>query len=331
VDILSALKAKIAFVFPGQGSQYVGMGKELYAASPAARRVFERADEVLGFSLSTLCFEGPQAELDDTYNAQPAILTVSIACLEALKERYGPLGYVLTPSLVAGHSMGEYTALVAAGVLDFEEALKLVRERGRLMKETSQDNPGGMAAVIGLDEQVLEEVVREARSAGMVALANANSPGQTVLSGELTALQRAMELAKERGARLVQRLQVSIAAHSPLMQNAAHHFNELVHRINLRPPQVPLVANISARALTSVEELRQELSEQLTRPVQWTRSVQEIVAYGVDTIVEIGPRQVLTGLVKRITPDAKPISLSDIEVARLVAARAEGEGEPVTV
>jgi len=329
VDILNALKARIAFVFPGQGSQYVGMGKELYAASPAARRIFEQADEVLGFPLSKLCFEGPQEELDDTINAQPAILTVSIACLEALKERYGPLGYVFTPTLVAGHSMGEYTALVAAGVLDFEDALRLVRERGRLMKETSASRPGGMAAVIGLDESALEEVVREAQSEGLVALANANSPGQTVLSGELTALQRAMELAKARGARLVQRLQVSIAAHSPLMQNAAHHFSELIHRIHLRPPQVPLVANISARALTSVDELRHELSEQLTRPVQWTRSVQEMVAHGVDTIVEIGPRQVLTGLVKRITTDAKPISLSDVEVAKLVAAPLEGEGEAV--
>jgi [acyl-carrier-protein] S-malonyltransferase len=329
VDIVSAMKARFAFVFPGQGSQYVGMGKQLYDASPAARRVFEQADAVLGFPLSTLCFEGPQDELDDTINAQPAILTVSIACLEALKERYGPLGYVLSPTLVAGHSMGEYTALVAAGVLDFEDALKLVRERGRLMKETSEHTPGGMAAVIGLDEQALEEVVAEARSEGMVALANANSPGQTVLSGELNALQRAMELAKARGARLVQRLQVSIAAHSPLMQSAAQHFDELVHRIHLRPPQVPLVANISARALTSVDELRHELSEQLTRPVQWTRSVQEMVAHGVDTIVEVGPRQVLTGLVKRIAPDAKPISLSDTEVARLVAAPPESESEPV--
>jgi [acyl-carrier-protein] S-malonyltransferase len=331
VDIINTMKARIAFVFPGQGSQYVGMGKQLYDASPAARRVFGQADEVLGFPLSTLCFEGPQAELDDTYNAQPAILTVSIACLEALKERFGPLGYVLSPRLVAGHSMGEYTALVAAGVLDFEDALKLVRERGRLMKETARDNPGGMAAVIGLDDQALEEVVREAQSEGMVSLANANSPGQTVLSGELSALQRAMELAKARGARLVQRLQVSIAAHSPLMQNAAQHFSELVHRINLRPPEVPLVANISAKVLTSVDDLRSELSDQLTRPVQWTRSVQEMVSQGVDTIVEIGPRQVLTGLVKRITPDAKPISLSDTEVAKLVATPVETQGEPVSV
>jgi [acyl-carrier-protein] S-malonyltransferase len=327
LDILNSMKARIAFVFPGQGSQYVGMGKQLYDTSPAARQIFEQADAILGFSLSTLCFEGPQEELDDTFNAQPAILTVSIACLEALKERLGPLGYLGAPSLVAGHSMGEFTALVAAGVLDFEDALKLVRERGRLMKETGEQHPGGMAAVIGLDEQELEEVVLEAQSEGVVTLANANSPGQTVLSGEVVALQRAMELAKARGARLVQRLAVSIASHSPLMQQASQHFSELISRINLRPPQVPLIANISAQALTTVEDLRVELAEQLTRPVQWTRSVQEMVAHGVDTFVEIGPKQVLSGLIRRITPDARPISLSDAEVVKLLST--VGATEPV--
>jgi [acyl-carrier-protein] S-malonyltransferase len=320
LDILNSMKARIAFVFPGQGSQYVGMGKQLYDASPAARRIFEQADAILGFPLSKLCFEGPQEELDDTYNAQPAILTVSVACLEALKEKFGPLGYLGTPSLVAGHSMGEYTALVAAGVLDFEDALKLVRERGRLMKETGEQHPGGMAAVVGLDEQALEEVVQEAQAAGVVTLANANSPGQTVLSGEIAALTRAMELAKARGAKLVQRLAVSIASHSPLMAQAAQHFQELLNRITLRPPQVPLIANISAQALTTVDELRAELSEQLTRPVQWTRSVQMMVAEGVDTIVEIGPKQVLTGLIKRITPDAKPFALTDAEVVKLLTS-----------
>lgn len=319
LDILNSMKAQIAFVFPGQGSQYVGMGKQLYDASPAARQIFDTADQVLGFPLSTLCFEGPQDELDDTYNAQPAILTVSIACLEALKERFGALGYLGTPKLVAGHSMGEFTALVVAGVLDFEDALKLVRERGRLMKESGEQRPGGMAAVVGLDEQTLEEVVQEAQAAGVVTLANANSPGQTVLSGEVAALQRAMELAKARGARLVQRLAVSIASHSPLMQQASQHFNELVNRINFRPPQVPLIANISAQALTTVEELRTELSEQLTRPVQWTRSVQAMVSEGVDTIIEIGPKQVLSGLIKRITPEARPVALTDADVVKLLA------------
>ena len=235
-----------------------------------------------------------------------------------MKERFGPLGYVGAPMLVAGHSMGEFTALVAAGVLDFEDALKLVRERGRLMKESGELHPGGMAAVVGLDEQALREVVQEAQSEGVVTLANANSPGQTVLSGEVAALTRAMELAKARGARLVQRLAVSIASHSPLMQQASQHFNELISRINLRPPQVPLISNITAQALTTVEDLRHELSEQLTRPVQWTRSVQEMVSSGVDTFVEIGPKQVLSGLIKRITPDARPITLTDAEVVKLL-------------
>jgi [acyl-carrier-protein] S-malonyltransferase len=323
------MKKRIALVFPGQGSQYVGMGKELYEASPAARRIFDQADQVLGFELSKLCFEGPQEELDDTVNAQPAILTVSIACLEALKERFGPFGYLGAPSLVAGHSLGEFTALVAAGVLDFEDALKLVRERGRLMKESGEQRPGGMAAVVGLDDKTLEEVVQEAQAEGVVSVANANSPGQTVLSGEHRALQRAMELAKARGAKLVQRLQVSIAAHSPLMQSASARFDELLDRFQLRPPEVPLIANISGRALTTVEELRQELSQQLTRPVQWTRSVQEMVSHGVDTIVEVGPRQVLSGLIKRITPHARPVPLTDTEVARLVAqttSEEEGSG-----
>jgi [acyl-carrier-protein] S-malonyltransferase len=327
LDFLNSMKAKIAFVFPGQGSQYVGMGKQLYDTSPAARRIFDQADATLGFSLSTLCFEGPQEELDDTINAQPAILTVSIACLEALKERLGPLGYLGAPSLVAGHSLGEFTALVVAGVLDFEDALKLVRERGRLMKETGEQRPGGMAAVIGLDDETLEAVVQEAQIEGVVTVANANSPGQSVLSGEVAALQRAMELAKARGARLVRRLGVSIASHSPLMQQAAQHFTDLINRINLRPPEVPLIANISAQALTTVEDLRAELSAQLTGPVQWTRSVQAMVAQGVDTFVEIGPKQVLSGLIRRIIPDANPITLSEVEVVKLLTTVDAGTSE----
>ncbi len=318
LDLVSAMTVKIALVFPGQGSQYVGMGKELYETSLTARQIFERADAVMGFSLSQLCFEGPAEELDDTINAQPAILTVSIACLEALRERFTMVGRALAPALVAGHSLGEFSALVAAGVLDFEDALKLVRERGRLMKESAAQHPGGMAAVVGLDPEVLTEVCAEAQTDGIVTLANDNSPGQTVLSGELVALQKAMDLAKARGARLVRRLTISIASHSPLMQQAAQHFSETVQQFQLRPPQVPLLSNISAQALTTVDELRQELSEQLTRPVQWTRSVQTAVGQGVETFVELGPRQVLSGLIKRISTNVQSISLSDTEIVQIL-------------
>ncbi|KAB8142080.1 ACP S-malonyltransferase [Chloroflexia bacterium SDU3-3] len=322
MDIFTSLRDRIALVFPGQGSQYVGMGKQLYETSPAARQVFDRADSVLGFPLSKLCFEGPQEELDDTYNAQPAILTVCIACLEALKEKLGVLGYALAPSIVAGHSLGEFTALVVAGVLDFDDALKLVRERGRLMKESGDQRPGGMAAVIGLDKPTLEQVVEEAQQEGVVTLANDNSPGQTVLSGEVAALQRAMELSKQRGAKIVQRLAVSIASHSPLMQQASQSFTSLLSQCTLRTPEIPLIANISASVMTNVDDLRAELAEHLTKPVQWTQSVQEITAQGISTIVEIGPKQVLSSLVKRITPDAKPVALTDAEVVKLLALEA---------
>ncbi len=323
MDIIEIVRSRIAVVFPGQGSQYVGMGRQLYEISPIARSLFDRADAALGFSLSKLCFEGPQSELDDTINAQPAILTVSVACFEAVRERLELLGHEFKPHLAAGHSLGQYTALVVAGVLSFEDAVKLVHERGRLMKETATEHPGGMAAVVGLDEATLEAVVREAQAQGTVTLANANSPGQTVLSGEVVALKRAMELAQQRGARMVQRLAISIASHSPLMEQAAQRFGELVQLAQLNPPQIPLIANISAKAITTVDELRRELIDHLTLPVQWTRSVHEILTQGVDTFVELGPRQVLTGLIKRISSDAHPIPMSDIEVAKMLVATSE--------
>lgn len=320
MDIIGIFRSRVAIVFPGQGSQYVGMGRQLYEVSPIARDLFDRADAALGFSLSRLCFEGPQADLDDTINAQPAILTVSIACFEALRERMSSMGLEFAPRLAAGHSLGQYTALVATGVMQFEDAVKLVYERGRLMKESSAERPGGMAAVIGLDEDILEEVVREARSAGLVTLANSNSPGQTVLSGEIDALKRAMELAQLRGARMVQRLAITIASHSPLMEQAASRFGELLSRVQLNPPEIPLIANISAQAVTTVEELRSELLGHLISPVQWTRSVREMLTQGVDTFVELGPRQVLSGLIKRISSDAHPVPLNDVELAKLLSA-----------
>jgi [acyl-carrier-protein] S-malonyltransferase len=309
----------VAFVFPGQGSQYVGMGKSLYEASPTARKVFDQADRVLRFPLSELCFLGPEAQLNDTFNAQPAILTVSIACLYAIKERWQAIGQVIAPIYVAGHSLGEFTALVAADVLDFEAALLLVRERGRLMKENGLTRPGGMLAVLGLDRIVLEEVVQEASSRGVVTLANANSPGQLVLSGEAAALSYAADLAIAKGAVKVVRLPITIASHSPLMARAAAQFAELVVRLPLRQPRIPVVANITGQLLTTADDVRRELADHILKPVQWTASVLEMVTLGSAEFFEIGPGQVLSGLIRRISREVQVVNLSDREIARVLA------------
>lgn len=308
----------VAFVFPGQGSQYVGMGKALYEASATARKVFDEADRILGFSLSSLCFEGPESQLNDTINAQPAILTVSIACLNAIKERWQAIGQVIAPIYVAGHSLGEFTALVAADVIDFEAALLLVRERGRLMKENGLSRPGGMLAVLGLDREVLEGVVQDASSRGVITLANANSPGQIVLSGEGPALDYASELATARGAAKVVRLPITIASHSPLMARAAAQFAELVARLPLRQPRIPIVANITGQILTTADEVRKELADHILKPVQWTTSVLEMVTLGSAEFFEIGPGQVLSGLIKRISREVQVVNLSDREIARVL-------------
>ena len=314
----------VAFVFPGQGSQYVGMGKALFDVSETARRVFLRADEILGFRLTRMCFEGPEQELNDTINAQPAILTVSISCLNVLRERWQAMGQVIAPRYVAGHSLGEFTALVAADVLDFESALVLVRERGRLMKENGTERPGGMLAVLGLDREVVEAVVAEASASGVITLANANSPGQIVLSGEAAALDRAAELARARGAARVVRLPISIASHSPLMARAAAQFGEIVARLPLRQPRIPIVANITGQILTSADEIRKELADHILKPVQWTASVVEMVGRGSAEFLEIGPGQVLSGLIRRISQDAHVVSLNDREVARVLTPSALG-------
>jgi [acyl-carrier-protein] S-malonyltransferase len=306
----------IAFVFPGQGSQYVGMGKTLFEASQAARRIFQQADEVLGFSLSRLCFEGPEDELQDTINAQPAILTVSVACLAALRERWEDMGRAVAPVAMAGHSLGEFTALVAAGSLEFSDALRLVRERGRLMKESGESQPGGMAAIVGLDQESLEQVCAEAGEAGIIVLANTNSPDQRVVSGERAAVYRAVELARDRGARALV-LPITIASHSPLMQRAAVLFAEVLANIQMRDPEVPVVANITGQILTTADDIRRELHDHLLRPVEWTRSVGEMIEAGVDTFLEIGPGQVLSRLIKRISRDVHTLSLGDAEITRL--------------
>lgn len=303
------------FVFPGQGSQFAGMGRDLYEESAAAREVFDQADSILGTSISRLCFEGSEEELEQTINAQPAILTVSVASLAALRERASAVGRRLSPSFVAGHSMGEYTALVAADVLDFADALPLVRERGRLMQESGVTNPGGQAAVIGLDMATLEGVVRRARElGGEVALACINSPLQTVISGEVSALLRAMDLARDAGAKRVARLKVSIASHSPLMSKAAAQLAERLAHVHLREPRIPVVANITGQVLHSAEEIKRELGEQICKPVQWTRSVLEMSSHGGHTFVEFGPGQVLSGLIRRINADVHAVTYRDVDL-----------------
>jgi [acyl-carrier-protein] S-malonyltransferase len=266
-----------------------------------------------------MCFEGPEHDLNDTINAQPAILTVSVACLNAMRERWHAMGQVVAPRYVAGHSLGEFTALVAADVIDFDTALVLVRERGRLMKENGTERPGGMLAVLGLDRDVLEGVVADAGVMGVITLANANSPGQMVLSGEAPALERAAELARARGAARVVRLPISIASHSPLMARAAAQFGEIVARLPLRQPRIPVVANITGQILTSADDIRKELADHILKPVQWTSSVVEMVTRGSAGFLEIGPGQVLSGLIRRISHEAHVVTLNDREVARVLS------------
>ena len=305
---------KVAFVFPGQGSQSVGMGRALAAASPAAAAVFDEADEALGASISELAWNGPADLLDRTENAQPALLATSIAFLAALRERWAVDGPALEPAFYAGHSMGQYSAMVAAGSLDLEDGVRLVRERGRLMQASGAGREGRMAAIIGLDDARLPELVERAGAHGVFGVANRNSPGQVVVSGERPAVEASLELARELGARRAIELPVSVAAHSPLMIEAAEGMRSVLSGIPFADPSAPLLANRDARPLTTGEAARGELVEHLTAGVDWVRAVETMAAAGVDRFVEIGPGRVLTGLIKRIAPEQEAVATDAPEV-----------------
>jgi [acyl-carrier-protein] S-malonyltransferase len=297
---------EVAYVFPGQGSQLVGMGRDLYENFASSRAVFRQADEVLGFPLSRLCFEGPEDELRLTLNAQPAILTASYACLEAAREANSGLP---EPHFMAGHSLGEYTALAVSGVFDFKTAVYLARERGRMMHEADTVRPGSMAAIIGLEEAVLLEVCQQT----CTCIANMNSPAQLVIGGDADAVSQAMELARDRGAARVIPLPVSAAFHTPLMQPVIESMADIISRLAFADPAIPVIANITACPLTTAQAVKEELVQQLSHCVQWQRSVEYMVEQGVKTFLEIGPGKVLSGLIKRINRDVRTVNIGDAQ------------------
>jgi [acyl-carrier-protein] S-malonyltransferase len=305
--IESHLKMNLAYLFPGQGSQKIGMGSALAGQYPSAAKIFQTADNILGISLSRLCFDGPAEELNETRNAQPALLVVSVALAQVLKENG------ITPSIAAGHSLGEYSALVAAGVLKFEECLSLVRRRAEIMAEVGRNKPGSMAAVLGLKDEKVEEICRNAASDGVVEPANYNCPGQVVISGETKAVARAAELAKQEGAKRVLPLKVSIASHCALMHDAAQKYSGEIEKVTWSTPEVPIVMNVTGEATTDIVEIKKCLVQQLYNPVRWTKSVRAIADSGVNRAVELGPGKVLTGLMTRCSPETKvyPVSNPD--------------------
>lgn len=293
-----------AYVFPGQGSQFTGMGLELAQLRPVVKGIFLRADDALGFPLSQVCWYGPDADLGDTINTQPAIFTHSVAMYELVKMS----GEVEAPAFVAGHSLGELSALCAAGAITFEDGVRLARERGRLMKLAGERTPGSMAAIIGLDREALQAACDEASAqlAGQpgVVVANDNSPGQIVISGSKEAVAAASAIAKAKGAKRVLPLNVSIASHSPLMASMSDDFRRVVDATLIQAATIPVIGNTSAGPITQPDEIRAELTAQLTSPVRWVESVRYMAAHGISSFVELGPKDVLCGLIKRTLDSA---------------------------
>ncbi len=295
----------IAFVFPGQGSQKAGMGRALADALPSVRALYAAADDALGYAISKLCFEGPESELQLTANTQPAILATSIAALTAVREIAG-----IAPEVVAGHSLGEYSALVAAGALAFTDAVRLVHLRGKFMQEAVPAGVGAMAAIVGLDARAVEDTCREARGDEVCAPANFNGAGQTVIAGHAPAVERAMKLAKEKGAKLVKALPVSAPFHCALMQPAAERLAAELAKVPVSPLAVPVVTNVEAKPNRDAARVKELLVAQVTGSVRWEESVQALAGMGTTRAVELGPGKVLSGLIKRIAP---AIALANVE------------------
>ena len=297
----------VALIFPGQGTQYAGMGKDFYEAFKESKAVFDRADEILGFSLTKLCFEGPIEELTKTINCQPAILTASIAAFEAFKTAFS--SQLAAVSYTAGLSLGEYSALVASGVLSFEDGLRLVRKRAELMEETAKKHPGKMSAILGLGRKELEEICRDASC----EIANLNCPAQVVISGKAEAVDKAKEEALSKGAKRALDLEVSGAFHSSLMREAAVNFSEFLKKFNLENSFIPVISNVTARPQQNKEEIAQNLIKQIFSPVLWEDSIRFIAAQGVKTFYEIGPGNVLKGLLRKINPELNVVNIGKKE------------------
>ncbi len=297
----------LALVFPGQGSQHHGMGTHVAELSPAANKVFSDADAILDADVSRLCFTSSDEELEDTQKTQPALFTTSLAHLAYLRERLEEMGRKLVPTLIAGHSLGQYSAAVAANAIDFSDGLRLVQERGRIMADWAKNRPGGLAALLGLSDDDVAEICDDAGTEGTVAVAVYNCPGQVVVSGDIDAIETTMKLARDRGGR-VRRLPISVPSHTPLMRDAARELARFSEQLRYRDPNPPLVSSISARLLTTASEVRDELSNQLCAAVQWANCVMAMRDEGIHRFVEVGPGQALTNLFRRITGEVEALS-----------------------